>query len=511
MRIHQSRTPLSPELGSTYFYETYVENPFYSQNSFIRLAPPATTPPWPKLDEVRHLLPQPHWAGHEDTIACYWKVWEIAFRNFRRATAENGFVSDYNATAFNDSVFMWDSAFITLFGRYGRHAWNFQGTLDNFYAKQHPDGFICREIYEVSGYDRFLRFDPSGTGPNVLPWAEWEYYQTMRDRARLEKVFAPLAAYTRWFRLNRTWPDGSYWGTGWSTGMDNQPRVPAGRHVWYDHGHMAWVDTCMQAVLADKVLVAMAKELGREEEAAEFSQEATRLAAWINAHLWSDTTGFYHDRHANGSLLESVKTIGAYWALLAGIVPPERMSRFVAHLDDPKSFARAHRVASLSADSPGFDPRGGYWLGGVWAPTNYMVLRGLTKLGGNDKLAHEIGVNHVANVVQSFLKTGTLWENYAPDLVGEGNSGKDFVGWTGVPPVAVLLEYVFGLRPEAERLVWDVRLTEAHGVDHYPIGDATVSLHCAARKSTTEAPSVRVDGKLPCPLEVRWDGGSRML
>lgn len=39
-------------------------------------------------------------------------------------------------SAFNDCLFMWDSAFILMFARYGRRAHDFQRTLDNFYAKQ---------------------------------------------------------------------------------------------------------------------------------------------------------------------------------------------------------------------------------------------------------------------------------------------------------------------------------------------------------------------------------------
>lgn len=41
---------------------------------------------------------------------------------------------------------MWDSCFILLFARYGCRAFNFQRTLDNLYAKQHADGFICRYV-----------------------------------------------------------------------------------------------------------------------------------------------------------------------------------------------------------------------------------------------------------------------------------------------------------------------------------------------------------------------------
>ena len=128
--------------------------------------------------------------------------------------------------AFNDCIFMWDSCFMTLFGRYGARAFPFVRTLDNFYAKQHPDGFICREIGRALGDDRFPRFDPSSTGPNVMAWAEWEHYRNFGDRDRLARVFPVLRAYHQWLRAYRTWPDGSYWSTGWGCGMDNQPRLP---------------------------------------------------------------------------------------------------------------------------------------------------------------------------------------------------------------------------------------------------------------------------------------------
>ena len=92
-------------------------------------------------------------------------------------------------TAFNDCLFMWDSAFILAFGRYGRRAFDFQRTLDNLYAKQHADGFICREIGTLDGLDRFERFDPASTGPNAVSWSEWEHYMSTGDRERLSRVF----------------------------------------------------------------------------------------------------------------------------------------------------------------------------------------------------------------------------------------------------------------------------------------------------------------------------------
>ncbi len=522
MKIHQSFAPVPGIPGDHHYYETYVPNRWFRENGFVSRA--ASAPgPLPDFARDRERLPQPSWEGHEAEIACYWRAWELAFRNIRHPMPGSGFVSDFADTAFNDSLFMWDSAFITMFWRYGIQVWDGIMTLDNFYARQHPDGYICRQIRMPNGTEPFQRHDPSATGPNILPWAEWEHYLVAGDRERLVAVFPALAAYARWMRRNRTWPDGSYWATGWSCGMDNQPRMPhavqpddwadglgpEANHVWYDHAHMTWADATLQAVLADRILVAMAEALGRADEATEFRSEADRLGAWINDHLWDARTAFLHDCLADGSLVRQVKSIGAYWALLADILPPARRAAMIAHLDDPAQFCRVHRVPSLSADTPQFDPDGGYWLGAVWAPTNYMVLRGLT-LAGEDRLAHEIGLNHVVNVAACCAATGTLFENYAPDKAGEGRHGRDFVGWTGLPPIAVLLEYVFGLRADVPqgRLVWDVRLAEAHGVERYPFGkQGLVDLHCAARASADEPPRCEIRSSVPLAVELRWPGG----
>lgn len=81
---------------------------------------------------------------------------------------------------------MWDSAFNVMYGKYFIEAADFQVTLDNFYARQHKDGFICRELSEEEAGDRFSRDDPGSTGPNILPWAEWEYYCTTNNKERLK-------------------------------------------------------------------------------------------------------------------------------------------------------------------------------------------------------------------------------------------------------------------------------------------------------------------------------------
>ena len=144
----------------------------------------------------------------------------------------------------------------------------------------------------------------------------------------------------------------------------------------------------------------MADALDRSGEVADLREERDSLSLTVNERLWNEESAFYHDELADGTLSD-VQTIGAFWALLAGVVPQERISPFVGHLEDPKKFGRPHRIPSLSADHPEYDPDGGYWLGGVWPPTNYMVLCGLDRSGYND-LAHEISREDLDHVVRVF-------------------------------------------------------------------------------------------------------------
>ena len=208
---------------------------FVAENEY-RTARPERIEPLP-FEQAREILPAPVWEGHDKEIEMYWHAWRIAVGNIRQPQEGSGFVSPYLDIAYNGNIFMWDMSFMMMYARYGYRYFPFQRSLDNFYAKQHPDGFICREI-RADGSDCFERYDPTSTGPDLLPWVELAYYRQFGDIERLHRVFPALCAYAKWWRLNRTWPDGTYWSSGWGTGMDNMPRVKPEYNPIFSHGHM---------------------------------------------------------------------------------------------------------------------------------------------------------------------------------------------------------------------------------------------------------------------------------
>ena len=490
---------------------TYDDKDLVEENTFITAETEETE--IPAFGDVRTKLPQPVWNKHDDYIDCYWKAWEIAFSNLRKPVKGTGFVSNYIDAAFNGCIFMWDSAFMLMFGKYADRIFKFQKTLDNFYSHQHVDGFICRQIEESSGCDIFARHDPASTGPEVLAWCEWDYFLNFGDKDRLARVYPCLVAYHQWMQEHFTWRDGTYFSSGYGCGMDNCPRLDEKYHVCYSHGHMVWVDACMQELNACNILIKMSEILGRNEFVTELTAERDKLFKVINEKLWDEKSKFYYDLREDDTF-NGVKHIGAFWSLLAKCVPEDRKEDFIAHLENENEFKTIHRVPTLSKDHAEYNPAGGYWCGSVWSPTNYMVLKGLDAYGKYG-LSHEIAMSHLKAVVEVFKNRGTVFENYAPELVdGRYDKGSsslpDFVGWTGLSPISILFEYVFGIKPDAaeNKITWHLNLLEKHGVEKYPFGiDGELTLLCEERSSEEEKPQVTIKSNISVEVEIVWNEG----
>lgn len=485
------------------YKNTYVKEALVAENEF-RVATPQFLEP-KSFEEAKDILPSPHWEGHDKEIEMYWKAWQIAVGNIRQPLKGSGFVSPYLDTAYNGNIFMWDSAFMMMFARYGFRFFPFQNTLDNFYAKQHPDGFICREI-KRDGADAFERYDPVSTGPNLLPWSEILYYKQYGDYDRLNEVFPVLCAYYKWLKLNHTWQNGTYWSSGWGTGMDNMPRVQSQYSMIYSHGHMVWLDACLQQIFTANILLEMGLYLERWQEIEEFEDEIKMLSEYVRNNMWDEETGFLYDQYADGSL-STTKGIIAYWALYTDVLEKAQLDRLVKELDNTETFKRTHRVPSLSADNPKYNPKGRYWQGGVWPGANYMVISGLYSKGYT-KQAKEIAQNHYNQVFGVYKNTDTFWEYYAPEATEPGfMARKDFVGWTGLPPIAVFIEYILGVKSNySENTVeWDITQLEAHGIDRYPYGpEGLINLRVAKRSSQDQTPSVTIDSDVPFTLVLKW-------
>ena len=499
-----------------------TEGPTPAQGQYFA-KPALAAQPLPVWAETKPLLPAPIYDDQPGYVEMYWKAWELAFRNFHTPKPGSGYVSPFIDAAFNQNIFLWDTCFMTLFCNVAQPLVPGIGSLDNFYVKQYADGEICREINRSTGRDYVEWVNKTGGPltsawgydgtrniaivyrgreapkvPSVLmldalnhplfAWAEMESYRITGDQARLKSVYPPLVKYYAALQEYLRQGNGLYM-TDWAS-MDNSPRNP------FLKGGGCAVDTSCEMALVAREMAAMARTLSLQPDAARFDKEAGELRDAINRLMWDPQTRFYYDLTLDGQRAP-IKTIAAFWALLAGVAAPAQADALAAELDNPKTFGRRHRVPTLAADQPGYNPLGGYWCGAVWAPTTTMVIRGL-ECYGRQALARQLALQDLDATWQVFKTTGTVWENYAPDAISQGNPAKgDFVGWTGIIPILYLLEYGVGLKPDALRneLVWELGTAKRTGCERYRFNGHVVDLLAApAADGPAWQITVRSDG-----------------
>lgn len=500
----------------------------------------------PVYEELRNELPAPIYEANPLWVECYWKAWELASKHFYAPDTTNGFVSSYVDAAFSDHIFLWDMCFITLFCNYAQGLTPGIAGLDNFYAKQLPTGEISREIdrrtgkslwmasppgrslYSLRGWDPPVEFSWTAPGYPVeymgreeplpapmltmegmnhplLAWAEWESFRMSADTTRLRRVFEPLQRYYEAYRKYYSQGNGLYM-TDWAS-MDN-----AVRNLFLTGGGQG-VDISSEMALFARTLADMARVLGERPSEAYFRGEFAQLARTINAQMWSPERGFYFDLTLEGGR-SPIRSIAGFWPLLAGIPEAVQAERIVAHLTDTAKFWRLNPVPTLSAEHAQFSPRGDYWNGAVWAPTNTMVIRGLERYG-YDSIAREIALKHLDLVAEVYRQTGTIWENYQPDSVSfgyvelaPGNNHpvrKDFVGWSGIAPIVYFLEYGIGLKADAptRTLHWRLAPNGRSGCERFRFGGIVTSLEAEPTENGYRL-KILSDAPYTLQLEAPW-------
>jgi hypothetical protein len=370
------------------------------------------------------------------------------------------FKTPYVDAAFNGSIFVWDTCFIAAYAKYHQNELPIAAALDNFYRLQESDGFIGRE-YLPDGRPMWPKVHPVAINPPLFGFAELELYGQSKNIERLRAVYPKLVAFFDYLVRTYRQPDHLFFSDAFGSGMDNIPRYPDG---WQDDGEgialqnlhpeifvyeglaPRWnrqgrsVDFTAQMALFAENLATIAELIGRATDVPRYRAFHRETVDSINTLCWDDTDGFYYDLGYGKQIRR--RHIGMFWTLLAGVVPPRRLAPLLAHLTDPKQFWRTIPVASFPADQPGYNPGGAYWLGSMWAPTNYMVIRGLERVG-QSALAKLLAWRTYHCVGEVFRKTGTFWENYAPDALSPGSQSRpDFCGWTALVPIAIGREYI---------------------------------------------------------------------
>ncbi|GAC1552371.1 MAG: trehalase family glycosidase [Herpetosiphon sp.] len=444
------------------------------------------------LAHLQETLPVPLLPNHSHLVELYWRAWEIGAGMVRMGTPENGFSQRYVDAAFGGNIFQWDTCFIAAFARYSSEQLPVLPALDNFYGRQDADGYMAREYRWENGAPLWAKRSGDSINPPLFSWAEWLVYRLTGDKTRLAAVWPHLNSYYHYLRSWHQNPDGTYWTTDMGSGMDNTPRFGAG-----------WICFTAQQALNALTMSQISSELGNGADKSYYHNEWQSIAETVNKRMWDKLEGFYWDVDSAGMPVKN-KTIASFWPLLAQIASPEQAERLVAQLHDPATFWRTHPFPTLAADHRFYKSFGDYWLGSVWAPTNYMVICGLEVAGYGD-FAFEATHRHLEAMHRVYGKTGTLWENYRADEDNPGEPARpDFVGWTGCGPIALLIEQFIGIQIEAQRdtITWTIRVEGPHGIARLPFRDGNVDL------SIDDGTTITVRSDRPLNLLVKGTRGN---
>ncbi|MBQ9786686.1 MAG: hypothetical protein IJW33_00765 [Lentisphaeria bacterium] len=438
-------------------------------------------------------FPEIIFEARPEWVALYEKSLKLALENIDVNEYRPGWLPQMTCMPGIPFIWQWDSCFMALYAKYLNGVISPMNNLDNLYSLQSEDGYISMTYDIIKGTQAYgVRVNPP-----LYAWCEWEYYRFSGDRSRIDKVLPKLVDYYYWLKNNRRRKNGLYFfeDTG-SSGMDNSPRSGyAALHL--DGSDVCWIDLGCQQIIAANHIAKLAQVIGKDDIFEEFSAEAQALGDLINSHHYKSSTGFYYDVfHPTNNALAN-KTIAGFWPLLAKITDSERTRALIRHLTDPAEFWTAHPVPSLSADDPNFVADGGYWLGSVWAPTNYMVVKGLL-VNGYHALARDIAMKHLTMMAETAANPAydSIWECYSPTAARPATRGKKvsdngmlvrdrFVGWSALGPVAMFIENILGLDFNgAENLVtWFIANPQRHGIGNFCFAGKEVSLLCEGKSA----------------------------
>jgi len=459
----------------------------------------------------RSSLPEPVFQKRQDFVELYYACWKTAFKNIVHVEKKN-WLDFITCMPKSGNIWQWDSCFMVFFLRYSNNTLPSTNNIDNLYRLQRKDGYISmayRIETEKEAYGERVN-------PPLYAWAEWEYFQITGDDSRFEKIFPVLKKYYLWLKKNRTRDSGLYWfeDTG-SSGMDNSPR--SGYASQYLNGSdVCWIDLSSQQALSAFYLAKIARYINKQADEEFFLNEFENLCFIINKYHWCDRHSFYYDVFSRNhpSLRHNflnVKTVASFWPIVSFVADDEQINALIQHLLDPDEFYTLHPVPTLAKSDPNYDALGAYWLGGVWAPTNYMIVSGLKK-HKRFSIARDIAYKHIdamSKVFQSPVYSG-IWEAYSPEFFMPATAKQDgvlvkndFVGWSGLGPVAMLIENVLGFTFDSysNTVFWHIANDCEHGIKNLKFNRKSVSFLCSKKEEKRKI-EVETDGNLNVVISV---------
>ena len=426
----------------------------------------------------KDMVPQPIYEKESKMVDLYYTAWKMAYDHIKYQ--DSIVQSPYIDEAFWDNtIWIWDTEFMTLFCKYAPDVFPGIESLNNFYQ---PILDTAKTSLRIQHPDN----------PPFFAWIEYEYFKMTNDTAHINHLINEtkyLQRHWDWFHnleygttlhfdhalIEAEWTGIGYLWNGIQSGMDNTPRGRGNRK------DLLWIDAISQQALAAKYICELCKVAGNKEDEIKFKKRYCDLNDIINRCYWDKEDGFYYDIRKNSGDFVKVITPASYWVLLAEVANKKQAHSMKKMVKNCQKLGGLVPWTTVARDDEEFNSiTGNYWKGSVWLPTAYMGIKSLEKYGFFD-LANDNAYQIVSHMLKTYeaVTPHTIWECYNPNMPMPAQHGSsrvraDFCGWSALGPISLFIENILGFHSiDAQNNVvhWNLHTKEKHGIKSLKFGN----------------------------------------
>lgn len=249
------------------------------------------------------------------------------------------------------------------------------------------------------------------TKPPIHGWAVRELLKSSEPSPDvLLTLYDSLARWTTWWLEHRRLKNQAlpYYLHGNDSGWDNSSMFDKGVPLLAP-------DLAAFLVIQLDVLAELAQRFGND--ARPWREKSDRLLNTLLAQLWTDNR--FIAKHASSQETVANSSLQYCLPILLGQRLPETVRKTLCKTIT--TFLTPYGLATELPSSPNYQANG-YWRGPIWAPSTYLIVRGLEACGEED-LAHDISTRFC-----NTCKESGFAENFDA-LTGEGLRDKAYT-WT---------------------------------------------------------------------------------